>query len=84
MGFQVAINEFADMSDEEFREYSSGSRSLKEEDDDSLFYDYENQREILDYSYDKYLHPELYEDDEEEKEMFLKETQSFLFESSNS
>ena len=55
--FQVDINEFADLSDEEFNMFSSGGLSINESEDESDFYDFENQK-VVDYQFEQYKNHE--------------------------
>jgi hypothetical protein len=42
----MGVNEFSDLTDEEFKEFASGSYPLDERLDTSLFYDFEEEQEI--------------------------------------
>ena len=51
----MELNEFADMTDKEFKTFWTGGKPLDERLDDSMFYDYENEEEIDNLYVKKYL-----------------------------
>ena len=42
------------MTDEEFKQFSSGGKWIEESEDNSTFYDFENNKVITDYYYEHY------------------------------
>lgn len=51
----MELNEFADISDAEFKTFFAGGKPMDERLDDSIFYDFEEDREIDNLYVQKYL-----------------------------
>ena len=49
--YSIQVNEFADLNEQEFMMFSSGGKSLQESQDESEFFDFEDQK-VVDYQFE--------------------------------
>ena len=53
--YTMGVNEFSDLTEEEFQKFATGGQALDERLESAVFYDFEEEREIENYYVEQYL-----------------------------